>query len=469
MNQWKLSLRVLLLFCIISLFITSCSDETPTNNLEDNQLVKTNDSNLITDWYELYLEIEEDLVDFRPNPTARALGYIGLAAYEAALPGMTDYLSAENVLDSYRTPSPNPYNDLYWSGVIENQAFWDQVLNRTYYLTFNHFLLNMSDAHIEKINSLYEANLDALSNQLTERGIEEAIDRAEVVSQAIITYASTDTEGANQVLETEPEDYVPPSGPGFWKPTTPDFKNACHPYWRSVRTFITPVEVVSLVDHAPYSEDPNSEFYAEAKEVYDRVTNLTDEDRWIAEFWSDDFVGVTFSPPARQIAIANQLVANESTDMETALRFYLQLGFALNDASVICWGAKYVYNLERPVDYIRRLIDPDFDPILGDAVGITGQNPNFPAYPSGHSAFAGAGASVFKLFYPSVTNFTDRCHEDETSFRGEARTFKTFDALAGENAYSRIPLGVHFRMDCAEGLRIGNEVGKQTTSISLEK
>ncbi|MEM9547914.1 MAG: vanadium-dependent haloperoxidase [Bacteroidota bacterium] len=468
MNRWTVSLRLLWLLAIIT-FISSCNDESTTNRLAENQLVKNSNSKLIYDWLELYLEIEKDLANFRPNPTSRAIGYIGIAAYEAALPGMADYLSVENILAEYRTPLPNPYNDAYWAGIITDQVFWEVVLNHTYYRTFNYFLLHMSPAQIEQIESFYQNKMDALRSQISERRMNEAIARAETVSSAVIAYAQSDREGRDQVLEVEPLDYVPPKGEGLWQPTTPDFKNACHPYWRRVRTFVAPVDGVPLIEHAAYSEDPSSQFYQEAKEVYDRVANLTDEDRWIAEFWSDDLVGVTFSPPARQIAIANQLIQIYETDLETSLRFYLRLGLALNDASVICWGAKYVYNLERPVDYIRRLIDPNFNPIMGDAVGITGQNPNFPAYPSGHSAFAGAGASVFEQFFPNLIEFTDRCHEDETSFRGEPRTFATFRIMAEENAYSRIPLGVHFRMDCDEGLRIGYEVGNLITDFSLER
>ena len=468
MSQLKISQRFLLLIFGLT-FIISCTNEPETERLTDDQLVANNDSQLIYDWYELYLEIEKDLEDFRPNPTSRALGYIGIAAYEAALPGMPEYLSADNVLTEYRTPLPNPYNDTYWSLEIENQVYWNAVLNHTYYEMFNTLLFSMNETQKAQVQDLYDSYVSTFQGQISDFGYNSAIRRAETVTDAVVAYARTDREGELQVLDVEPEDYIPPSGIGKWQPTTPDFKNACHPYWDRVRIMVAPSEGIPLVPHAPYSEETDSRFYQEAKEVYDVVSNLTDEDRWVAEFWSDDIVGITFSPPARQVAIANQLINIHDTDMETALRFYLRLGFALNDASVICWGAKYVYNLERPVDYIRRLIDPGFNPILGDAVGVTGQNPNFPAYPSGHSSFAGVGAAVFDMFFPNMDQFTDRCHEDETLFRGEPRTFTTFDEMARENAYSRIPLGVHFRMDCDEGLRIGYEVGRYVTEFSLRK
>ncbi len=96
---------------------------------------------------------------------------------------------------------------------------------------------------------------------------------------------------------------------------------------------------------------------------------MTDENRWIAEFWSDDLTGLTFSPPARIIAIANQVIKLEKLNLEETLHLYCKLGIALNDASVGAWKSKYIYNTERPETFIRKYIDPDFKPILGEAIG----------------------------------------------------------------------------------------------------
>lgn len=37
--------------------------------------------------------------------------------------------------------------------------------------------------------------------------------------------------------------------------------------------------------------------------------------------------------------------------------------------------------------------------------------------------------------------------------------------MAIENAYSRFVMGVHFKEDCEEGLKLGYEVGKQINKI----
>jgi membrane-associated phospholipid phosphatase len=41
--------------------------------------------------------------------------------------------------------------------------------------------------------------------------------------------------------------------------------------------------------------------------------------------------------------------------------------------------------------------------------------------------------------------------------------------MAEENAYSRIPLGVHYRMDYSEGLRLGYQTGKAVNRLAWEK
>jgi membrane-associated phospholipid phosphatase len=68
---------------------------------------------------------------------------------------------------------------------------------------------------------------------------------------------------------------------------------------------------------------------------------------------------------------------------------------ALNDAAVGAWYSKFYYNVERPVTYIKKMIDVNYksnldNPITGD-IGFV---PPFPAFPSGHSTMGGAGAEA---------------------------------------------------------------------------
>jgi hypothetical protein len=64
---------------------------------------------------------------------------------------------------------------------------------------------------------------------------------------------------------------------------------------------------------------------------------------------------------------------------------------------------------------------------------------------------------------------TDRCHEGRTEFRGTPRTFNSFYEMAEENAYSRIPIGVHFAMDSEAGVELGYGIGKKVNSLPWRK
>ncbi|HUR29902.1 MAG TPA: vanadium-dependent haloperoxidase, partial [Saprospiraceae bacterium] len=184
---------------------------------------------------------------------------------------------------------------------------------------------------------------------------------------------------------------------------------------------------------------------------------------------SDDLTGMTFSPPARIFAIANQVISKEDLNLEETLHLYCRMGIAINDAAVACWKSKYIYNVERPATYINKYIDPDFKPILGEAIGKPGITPAFPGYPSGHSTFAGVGLRILEHFFGETYEITDNCHFGRTEFRGYPRTYTSWKQMMEENAYSRIPLGVHVRMDCSEGLRLGNAVAVRALSLDLQK
>jgi len=138
----------------------------------------------------------------------------------------------------------------------------------------------------------------------------------------------------------------------------------------------------------------------------------------------------------------------------------------MNDANVSAWDDKYTYNTERPSTYIHEYINENFETNLARLVIVP--NPSFPSYPSGHATFASAAAGVFiDQFGTDAINFTDRSHEGRVEFRGDARTFRSFTEMAYENAYSRVPLGVHIQADADEGLRLGYEIANAVNGMSL--
>jgi hypothetical protein len=384
-----------------------------------------------------------------------------MGGYETVVPGMDKFKSLSQVIQGFPTTQLD-----YQSSQID----WSIALNAYYARVFKFFLFNATHQDLLEIDNLEASQLNIHGQDVPQGIVEASIDWGREVADAIITYSETDREGATQSRVARPSDYFPPAGEGLWTPTTPDFGSAMFPYWGRVRAFAAnQSDLLSLPPSYEYSTDPNSDYYKDNLEVADAVKFMTPETRWIAEFWSDDLTGMTFSPPARIFAITNQVINIEKLNLEETLELYCKLGIAINDASVGAWKSKYVYNTERPETYIRKYIDPGFTTILGDAIGTPGLTPAFPGYPSGHSTFAGVCWRILEHYFGEQYEFTDHCHFGRTEFNGYPRTYTTWKQLADEDAYSRIPLGVHIRMDCSEGLRLGNVIAVKALDLDLAK
>ncbi len=412
-------------------------------------------------WYQLFEEIDRYAPGYRPPAAARALGYIGLAAYEAAQPGMPDYFSLSRYYRGLNIPRPLP----------EETYHWPTVVNAAYYTMFDRFYPHTRLDDREKIRTLNNILEQELSVNLSSEIFERSKSYGFEVAKAVFVWSESDQAGHNAYLNARPSDYIPPTGPGLWQPTPPNFTPALFPYWGQVRPFTLEEADLLARPPLPWSQDPNSQFYSQAKEVEVWVNRIKagqdEEGHWIAEFWSDDFGGVTFTPAGRWIAIANQVVSAEQPSLQTALELYAKMGMALCDAGIAVWYSKFTYNVERPISYIQRNLDPNWETIMNHPyTGLEGLNPEFPAYPSGHSGFGGAAATILTDIFGYNYKLTDRCHEGRPEFRSTPRTFNTFIEMAVENAYSRLPLGVHFRMDCEEGLRQGYLAGQRVLELN---
>ncbi len=220
-----------------------------------------------------------------------------------------------------------------------------------------------------------------------------------------------------------------------------------------------------------YNEEQTSELYVQAKEVMIKVNKIKagnpeyPDDEWIADFWSDDCPTKTFTPAARWIAIASQVINSKNSKLDVAVYAYAKVSMGLNDAGVRCWNEKYRFNYLRPIDYIRDVMgQSDWNTIMCPSSGNF-YTPNFPAYPSGHATFAAASAEILTDIFGYNYSMIDRCHEGRVEFIGTPRHFNNFYEMAEENAYSRLPIGVHFRMDAEAGVSLGYKIGKKVNNL----
>ena len=206
------------------------------------------------------------------------------------------------------------------------------------------------------------------------------------------------------------------------------------------------------VSHPEFSTNNGSDFYAAALEVYNVGVGLTTEQKTIADYWADG-PGATGTPAGHWIAIVSQIARNDRLTLTRAAEAYARVGIAVNDAFIACWNAKFVFNLQRPVTYIRANINATWSSYI-----VT---PNFPTYTSGHSSQSGAAAGVLTAMF-GIKGFTDTTHTDHGLVPAlTPRTFNSFDEAAAEAAISRLYGGIHYTFDNANGLVCGQCIGQK--------
>lgn len=416
--------------------------------------------NIPLTWNQLFLEMERYSPGYRPPVSARNHAYINLIAYESIVHGSSGkYKSFSGYFSGLTLLQPDytlEYN-------------WEVCLNAAYEEAFELFFpIAPSQQQFQMLDISH-----ALSNELQEFVdfdiYQRSVEYGRYVAKTIYKWSAEDNWGHEAYLKNTDDNYSPPIGVHRWKPTYPDFLPALLPHWGKVRTF-APVSSVSIPPPHQYSTDVGSDIYREAKETLDLVNEVKagnrDEDLWIAQFWSDDCPILTFTPAGRWVSITNQLVSIERMDMLETVVTYAKIGMALSDAGVRCWDEKYRFNYLRPIDYIHEVMgDDSWNTVMCPDGSGNYYTPNFPTYPSGHATFAASASVVLEDIFGTSYRFTDRSHEGRTEFLGAPRSYDSFRDMALENAYSRVPLGVHFNSDSEAGTTLGFGVGKRVVDL----
>ena len=168
----------------------------------------------------------------------------------------------------------------------------------------------------------------------------------------------------------------------------------------------------------------SAEFKAQVAEVKKYTDNPTRDNIAIVHYWADG--AGTHTPPGHWNQIAEKyIVAAKQSEVRMARNLAL-LNTAMMDASVSCWYTKSYYYVPRP---------SQIDNSIKTLTGL----PNFPSYTSGHSTFSAAASTVLSYLFPEGAS--------------------TFQAQADEASRSRLYGGIHYKMDCDGGLKIGKMLG----------
>jgi hypothetical protein len=422
-----LSLHAALILMVLSLI--SCA-----GNTEEQKRTDEFNATVAVEWMELLCQSvrTEGIV---PPHAARIYAYAGIALYESVVQGMPGHLSLSGQL-----------NDLRDMPECENAegCDWPSSANAALATVAEGLFEQTSMQTTEAIGRLRDQNSrERISAGVPETVVQYSSDYGESIGEVILDWASED--GYQSMRSSA---YTPPSGTGIWEPTPPNFGQAMEPYWAYLRPFsLHTADTCEPQPPVEYSEDPSSEFYNQAWAVYEAVNNLDSEQSAIARFWEDS-PQETCTPPGHWLSIVNQLVVEKDMHLDEASEMYALVGISIGDAFISCWEAKYQWNLLRPVTYIQRNIDSEWQPYVS--------TPPFPEYTSGHSVVSGAVSTVLTHLLGEVA-FTDRTHDD---LGFSPRSYSSFEEAAQEAAISRLYGGIHYPMAIEEGLEQGRQVGQ---------
>ncbi len=405
---------------------------------------------VVTGWYRLILELVRHTSNYSPPVAARSFGYIGVSAYEAVASGSDKLQSLSGQLNGLKTLPARDKGAAYDDAVI---------LNTVMEFSVAHFFDRTGPTGQHVIKKMAKKMDDEVSQGLAPDVVARSRDYGLKLSQAVFDWSSTDG-GASVENMGFPLEYKLSDKPGHWVPTSLIRQQQVPllPDWGKVRPFAMPTgSSCRLSDPPEYSEKPDSVFYKEAREVYTTVNTLTDEQRTIARFWSDDPM-LSPTPPGHWINIALIVLDQQKADLPTTVDTVARLGVALADGFIGCWDTKFVYDLIRPISYIKKVMDPKWDALL-----IT---PPFPEYPSGHSTQSSAAAATMTHIFGDALAFDDSTHAADGI---KPRHFANFHAAAEEAAISRLYGGIHFRSAIMRGLEQGECIAKYVNALKTKK
>ena len=450
--QIKSSSRILftlLLTSISFLFFQSCQKEDINLSAEENAALKKNkhlsakeqeNADFIYEWYKLLAKIQLPEVGTAPPIGFRNFAYIGVGLFESVQPGIKGGSSfSPKLYQMPAMPKPNMSKDYLWSASA-NAAMASMA---------KMFITNLTMANKVSVDSMEAAQYNHFKSMASEEVLQRSQSFGRSIATAIYNWSTTDN------FKLASDGWVPPVFPGSWIPTStpPSIVGAylgdSRPMLKySLNALAPPIPI-------PYSEDPDSEFYKAAKEVYDIGVSQNAALEATARWWADaGGPGVGYPAPYHLVLFITDILENNHSGLWKAAEVYAKTGIGMKDGPIITFRSKFHYNLLRPITYIRQHIDATWNSLLPS-----------PAYPEYTSGLVSNVAPVMQVL---ITEFGDIAVTDKTyTWRGlPARHFNTLSEMLKEASDSRIYAGIHYRftqdISVEMGIDLGNEIAKIT-------
>lgn len=437
--------KILLLLTFTTCLFAGC-DEGPWRPHGEGQPGhhgKNYPADVAVKWIGLQQLLIKTTPGFDPLVASRSFSFSGLTMYESIVKGLPGYRSVV---------SPRVGSDI--NKIPGNhRIYWPASANAAMAAILKSLFANTSVANKSKIDSLESVFNLQFQQEVKGEGLNESIAYGKTIASRIFEWSKTDG-GHEAYLSATNGSYVPPTGPGMWIPTPPAFSQPIRPYWGDNRSMVPDIAVSTLPPPPSYSENPESEFYRAANEVYTLSQSLTADDISVVKTWGD--LPGNYGTPAHYTNIATQLIQQKKFGLDDAVVTYARHGIALYEATICVFKAKYKYTLVRPVSFIRNVMGYSaWNTVIG--------TPAHPEYPSAHAVLGGASYVVLENIFGKNLSFTDRTHENLYG----ARTYPNLKAYAVEAAWSRVLGGIHYNPSAEIGLTQGQRVGALVNKIQF--
>jgi hypothetical protein len=261
-----------------------------------------------------------------------------------------------------------------------------------------------------------------------------------------------------------------------------------------------------------------------------RPEGATAEQVKIGLFWAYDAARLIGTPPRLFNQIVAQIAEADGFSTPEMARLLALCNLAMADAGIVCWQAKYRYQIWRPVIGIPNALyrpdhgwrpfgaprtNPQQFALGSDARRLTALSmlgggeydwsgepakdilpynracftPNFPSYPSGHASFGSACFNMLKRVRaehestrqdPGRIDHAGPFVSDELNgisidnFRNAPRpylpvNYTRIEQMIEDNNNSRVHLGLHWNFDCELGSRSGARVADAIYRVAYQR